>query len=192
MSRLTILKPMPTEKPSPKAADTTNKAASSLVSRKPLKAVAWAMELHSSVCRPPIRSAAQPQNWRATKALPSSTDNMAAPICEANPKSPQKATICCDGMAMGTQQQKIATDRMIMARFGDSPRTGAPAFGSCPPPAFDGSGCGGGPRKIAASAKIAAPTNNPNTSIVRRQPDSGMPAWNTIGQNAPASDRPEA
>src|SRR5690242_13986831 len=97
--------------------------------------------------------------------------------------------MCCDGIAIGTQQQKIATIRTTMARLGDSPNTGWPLGGS-PQNPFDARGCGGGPRKIAASATIATPDNRPNTSMVRRQPNSLMPAWNTSGHTAPASDWP--
>ena len=40
----------------------------SLVSRKPVSAVACTSELNSSVWKPPILSLSQPQNWRARKA----------------------------------------------------------------------------------------------------------------------------
>ena len=35
---------------------------------------------------------------------------------------------------------------------------------------------------------IETPTNSPNTSMVLRQPNSVMPAWNRIGHKAPDSD----
>ena len=56
-----------------------------------------------------MRSAIPPQNWRLTKAAPSSTDSMAAPCEAAMPRSLQSATRCCCGIDIGTQQQKAAT-----------------------------------------------------------------------------------
>src|SRR6516162_2028121 len=98
--------------------------------------------------------------------------------------------MCCDGIAIGTQQQKIATISTTMARLGDNPNTGSPLSGSPPAPAFDAGGCGGGLRKIAASTTIETPENRPNSSMVRRQPNSVMPVWNTMGHTAPDSDWP--
>jgi hypothetical protein len=51
---------------------------------------------------PPRRSDSQPQNWRDRKAASSSTDSIAAPRDVAIPRSPQKATRCAAGIAIGT------------------------------------------------------------------------------------------
>src|SRR5262245_46582433 len=175
----------------PNADATANSAASSLVSMKPLNAVACAIELQISVCRPPMRSASQPQNWRDRNAVPSSPESMAAPRSGAKPRSPQNATICDDGIAIGTQQQKIATIRTAMATLGDRPNTGIPDCGSAAGPPGSARGTGGGRRKIATSATIETRTNSPNAVMVRRQPQWLMPAWNSMGHTAPDSDWPE-
>jgi len=63
-----------------------------------------------------------------TKTLTESTDSMAAPVCVANP-SRHRGTICCDGMAWARSSRR-SHRQDDHGRFGDSPRTGAPALGS--------------------------------------------------------------
>src|SRR5262245_55799397 len=78
-------------KPNPNAAETANRPISSCVNMNADIAAIWHVEPASTVLRPPMRSEIQPQNCRLTKAVPSSTDSIAAP-CEARmPRSLQNA-----------------------------------------------------------------------------------------------------
>ena len=70
-----------------------------------------------------MRSDTQPQNWRLTKAVPNSTDNIAAP-CEARmPRSLQSAGRCACGMAIGMQQKMTAAATRTNTRLGGQPIT---------------------------------------------------------------------
>src|SRR5262249_14351930 len=92
-------------KPNPNAAETANRPISSCVNMNADIAAIWHVEPASTVLRPPMRSEIQPQNCRLTKAVPSSTDSIAAP-CEARmPRSLQNAGKWACGMAIGTQRE---------------------------------------------------------------------------------------
>ena len=67
---------------------------------------------------PPNRSAKAPQNCREMNAQPSITDSIAAPWLGVMPTSPQNATRWEDGIAIGTQQQKPATQSSAMHHVG--------------------------------------------------------------------------
>ena len=70
-----------------------------------------------------MRSEIQPQNCRLTKAVPSSTDSIAAP-CEARmPRSLQNAGKWACGMAIGTQQKMPAAAITAKTRLGGQPIT---------------------------------------------------------------------
>ncbi len=79
----------------------------------------------STVSNPPIRSEISPQNWRVTKAVPSTTESMAALCVGAMPRSVQKATRWLCGMAMGTQHMKAAAATRANIVLGRKPRTAA-------------------------------------------------------------------
>src|SRR5229473_6786628 len=101
-----------------------------------------------------MRSDIQPQNWRLMKAVPKSTESIAAPWDARMPRSLQNAGKCCCGIAIGMQQKMTATATSANTGLGGHPITvpGADAASSGPL----GSGASGGERKkIAASGTTA-------------------------------------
>ena len=101
-----------------------------------------------------MRSEIMPQNWRVTKAVPSTTESMAALCVGAMPRSVQKATRWLCGMAMGTQHMKAAATIRVNIVLGRSPRTAA--LCSEPEPAGAVTGSGGARKKKAASGTTTA------------------------------------
>ena len=79
---------------------------------------------------------------------------MAAPCCEEMPTSPQKATMCCIGMFIGTQQQNTAAISAAMATFGERPTTFASRRSACAW-ATDAATAGGDRRNSAESSVTA-------------------------------------
>src|SRR6185503_4976443 len=178
-------------KPRPNAADTANSPASSWVSRKQAIAAAWQAEPAITVRSPPIRSASEPQAWRARKAQPSISDSMAAPCVGLMPMSPQKATMCADGIDIGMQQQKPATQSSACATLGEKPATsGRPPDADEPWRAGTGGGLGGSLRKKVAG-RMKPSENTPNTSITACQPNVAMPRSKKAGHSTPATYWPD-
>ena len=125
------------EKPSPKAATTVNSPVSLCVSSNAVIDAACQAEAISTVRRPPMRSEIAPQIWRLRKAVPSSTDSIAAPTARLMPRSLQKATRWPCGIAIGTQQSTAAAQIMANTVFGLRPSTR-----SCAAPSRDAvAGC---------------------------------------------------
>jgi len=116
-----------------------------------------------------MRSDIQPQHCRLTKAVPSSSDSIAAPCAGAMPRSLQNATRCPCGMAIGTQQQNDASDSKASATPGRNPSARAP--GSRPAAPMPAAGaCGGGRRKSAAAGTITATAATAKNTMVCCQP----------------------
>ena len=111
-------------KPRPKAAATANSPASSWVARNSAIPAAWQAEPASTVFSPPMRSETQPQSCRLAKAATSSTDSIAAPCRALIPRSPQWATRCAAGMAIGTQHRNDAAASSACADAGTQPEHG--------------------------------------------------------------------
>ena len=140
------------------------------------------------VFSPPNRSEITPQTCRLAKAVPSRTDSTRAPVARLKPRSPQNATICCCGMAIGTQQstppRHISTKARLagkaIAERGARGRVGAAACRCAAGLA------GGGLRNTSASGTTNAITNAPYMSIVVRQPKALIERSNTGGHSAPA------
>src|SRR5579883_776845 len=138
-------------KPKPKAVATKNRPTSSWVSRKHAMATAWQAEPAITVRNPPTRSARAPHAWRATKAAASMVDSMAAPCVGLMPMSPQKATMCADGIDIGMQQQNAATQTRACTTLGWKPATLAVLPAVLALAAVDGAGASGaGLRKNVA------------------------------------------
>src|ERR1700759_5148470 len=119
-------------KPSPYAAEIANSPASLRVTEKAAIAKAWQADPANTVARPPIRSAAQPQNCRLTKAQPSNTDSIAAPCAGAIPTSLQNATRWLDGIAIGTQHRNDAAHSRPCTVFGRSRNAVVPRNAAAP------------------------------------------------------------
>ena len=117
------------EKPRPKALATANNPTSSRVNRKAPVASICSVEPAITVRNPPNRSAKAPQNCREMNAQASITDSIAAPWLGLIPTSPQNATRCEAGMAIGMQQQKLAMQISTMATLRCSPSTLSPDRG---------------------------------------------------------------
>ena len=117
------------EKPRPKALATANNPTSSRVSRKAAVASICSAEPAITVRNPPNRSAKAPQNCREMNAQANITDSIAAPWLGLIPTSPQNATRCEAGMAIGTQQQKLVMQISTIARLRCSPSTRSPGRG---------------------------------------------------------------
>ena len=98
------------------------------------------------VFSPPNRSEMTPQTCRLAKAVPSRTDSTRAPVARLMPRSPQKATMCCCGMAIGTQQSKPPQAQHHKGEVGrqSDPEGGARRLAVGPPLAGALLGCGGG------------------------------------------------
>src|SRR3979490_1099160 len=111
------------EKPSPKAAATTNRPASFWVSRKAVIDAACQADPISTVARPPIRSEIAPQICRLRNAVPSSTDSIKAPADRLIPRSLQKATKWPCGIAIGMQHNTPAPHIIANTALGGQPRT---------------------------------------------------------------------
>jgi hypothetical protein len=79
-----------------------------------------------------MRSEIAPQIWRLRKAVPSSTDSIAAPTARLMPRSPQKAMRWPCGIAIGMQHSTAAPQIMTKTMFGLRPSTR-----SCAVPARD-------------------------------------------------------
>ena len=75
------------------------------------------------VARPPIRSEITPQICRLRNAVPSSTDNIRAPIDRLMPRSLQKAMRWPCGMAIGMQHITPAAHINANTALGGQPRT---------------------------------------------------------------------
>src|SRR5258707_6941265 len=113
------------EKPSPKAAATTNRPASFCVNRRAVIDTACQADPIRTVARPPIRSEITPQTCRLRNAVPSNTDSIRAPIDRLIPRSLQKATRCACGIAMGIQHSTPAAHIDANTALGGQPRTRA-------------------------------------------------------------------
>src|SRR5450755_692444 len=113
------------EKPSPKAAATTNRPASFCVNRKAVIDAACQADPISTVARPPIQSEIAPQTCRLRNAVPSSTDSIRALIDRLIPRSLQKATRWPCGIAIGMQHSTAAAHIAANTALGGQPRTRA-------------------------------------------------------------------
>jgi len=102
------------------------------------------------------------------------------------PRSPQKATRCAAGIAIGMQQRKLAMAISACAAFAGKPKTRAPCTGPAAGPAMTG-GAGIGRSTSAASGRMVRAEKTPNPSMVRCQPQAAMARSNTTGQIAPAT-----
>ena len=147
-------------KPRPNAAETVNSPTSSWVNMNATMARIWNIDPVSAVLRPPMRSEIQPQNWRLTKAVPNSTDSIAAPCETRMPRSLHNAGKCACGIAIGIQQKMLATPIRANTRLGGQPIT---VFGADRVPnASTRSGSSGGARRnIAASGTITTTWSRP-------------------------------
>src|SRR4029077_11885081 len=108
-------------KPRPNAAETVNRPISSWVNMNAAMARIWQIEPVSTVLRPPMRSETQPQSWRLTKAVPNSTDSIAAPCDTRMPRSLHNAGKCACGIAIGIQQKMLAAPISANTRLGGQP-----------------------------------------------------------------------
>jgi hypothetical protein len=130
------------------------------VVRKAAIPAVWQMLPAITVFIPPIRSATQPQNCRARKAAASSTESISAPSRAPIPRSPQKATRCAAGIAIGMQQRKEARPSSASAKLGGRPSTASPATGPLIA-AAPATGTGAGRSTSAASGRIVTAAKTP-------------------------------
>src|SRR5262249_38243313 len=147
-------------KPNPKAAETVNSPISSCVNMNAAMARGWKNEPGTTVGTPPMRSDTHPQNWRLMKAVPNSTDNIAAPCDARMPTSLQNAGKCACGMAIGTQQKMLAAAISAKTRLGGQPITvlGAESMPNAPTGSCSS---GGGRRNSAANGTTTATSSRP-------------------------------
>ena len=139
------------------------------------------------VFRPPSRSEMTPHTCRLAKAVPSRTDSTSAPVARLMPRSPQNATICCCGIAIGTQQSTPPMHISTKARLaGSAMRNEVPAAAEEPLPIAGPPVLGGGLRNKSASGTTSAMTTTAYNSMVWRQPKAVTERSNTGGHNAPA------
>src|SRR5437764_368913 len=111
------------EKPRPNSAVTVNRPISSCVNAIAAIVQNCQAEPINMVIKPPIRSEIAPQICRLMKAVPSSSDSMAAPCVGLMPRSLHSATRCTCGIDIGMQQQNAATASIANTTLGGQPST---------------------------------------------------------------------
>ena len=148
-------------------------------------------EAHRTVARPPKRSASQPHICCAMNPIASCVDSIAAPCTGPMPMSLQKATICDSGIAIVTQQQKIASASKPMTRLGGKPSTGEVPVAVVAPATFSEGTSGGVRKNTAASGTIVPITSTPYSSMALRQPIIPTASCSTSGHRAPATYCPD-
>ena len=158
------------EKPRPNSAVTVNRPISSCVTAIAAIVQNCQTEPIKIVSSPPMRSEIAPQICRLTKAVPSSTDSIAAPWVGLMPRSLHIATRWTCGIDIGMQQQNAAIASIANTTFGGQPSTVGRA--ACAE-AVTGSRISGGRfRTMIAIGTMTATSKPANISMVCRQPYS--------------------
>ena len=117
-----------------------------------------------------MRSETQPQNCRLMKAVPSSTESIAAPCDASIPRSLQSAGRCSCGIAIGMQQKITATATSAKHQVGRPAQHASWAPRRHLEHAARQRHSGGRRRKIAASGTMTTSLHRPYQIMVCRQP----------------------